>query len=94
MKKTDLMTPHEGVHLQKMLRIMKLTTFLLLIGVLNIYARGYSQDVPISVNIQNGTLTDLFNVIEKSTDYKIFYKNSAVNDAEGVNLVADQKPVS
>ncbi|HYX08280.1 MAG TPA: carboxypeptidase-like regulatory domain-containing protein, partial [Bacteroidales bacterium] len=94
MKKKDLMAPDKGVHLQKMLRIMKLTTILLLIGVINIYAKGYSQDMPISVNIQNGTLTDLFSVIENNTDYKIFYKNSLVSDAENVNLIAKQKPVS
>ena len=73
---------------------MKLTTILLLIGAMNIYSIGYSQDVPISVNIQNGTLTDLFNVIEKKTEYKIFYKTSLVTDQKDVNLVEEHQPVA
>lgn len=73
---------------------MKLTITLMLIGILNTYAGGYSQDIPISVNIQNGTLTDLFNAIEKNTEFKIFYKTSLINNQETINLKADHKPVS
>jgi len=80
--------------LKKMLRIMKLSLLLILAGVLNSFAGGFSQDVAISVAIENGTLADLFNVIEKTTDYKIFYKSSLIDDTKSVNIVADQKPVS
>lgn len=81
-------------HLKKVLRIMKLSTFLLLICVLNLYAGAYSQDVPISVSIENGTLADLFNVIENNTEYKIFYKSSLIDESHTVNLTAEQRPVS
>jgi TonB-dependent starch-binding outer membrane protein SusC len=81
-------------HLKEVLRIMKLSTLLLVIGVLNSFAGGYSQDVSISVNIENGTLADLFNVIEKNTEYKIFYKSSLVDQSDTMNLMADQRPVS
>ncbi len=79
----------------KMLRIMKLTTFLIFIGVLSVYADGiYSQETKISVDIRNGSLIDLFNAIERNTEFKIFYKSSLINESQKITLEANQKPVS
>jgi TonB-dependent starch-binding outer membrane protein SusC len=80
--------------LKNTFRIMKLSFILLTIGVLNIYAVGNSQDVAISVDIKNGTLSDLFNAIESNTDYKVFYKSSLINENDPVNVTAENKPVS
>jgi TonB-dependent starch-binding outer membrane protein SusC len=94
MKKNDLTSPNLATYVKKMLRIMKLTTIFMFLGILNTFAGVYSQDAPISVNILDGTLTDLFNAIEKKTDYKIFYKTSLINDANHINVAVNQKPVA
>jgi len=73
---------------------MKLTTLLIFVGALNISAGVYSQDSQISVNIKNGTLSDLFNIIEKKTEYKIFYKSSLINENQKIDIDADKVPVS
>ncbi|MBN1791150.1 MAG: TonB-dependent receptor [Bacteroidales bacterium] len=72
----------------------KITTLLFMIGVFSSFAGGYSQDTPISVNIENGTLADLFNVIEDNTEFKVFYKSSLVDESGSVSIIADNKPVS
>jgi len=87
--------PNYAPNFIKMLRIMKLTTFLIFIGVLSVFAEGiYSQEAKISVDIRNGSLVDLFNAIEKNTEFKIFYKSSLINESQKITLEANQKPVS
>jgi TonB-dependent starch-binding outer membrane protein SusC len=78
----------------EILRIMKLTTLFLIFGGLCSFAGGLSQDAAISVNIENGTLTDLFNTIEQNTEYKVFYKSSLIHDDQRINLHENQKLVS
>jgi TonB-linked SusC/RagA family outer membrane protein len=94
MKKKKLVRRHLWTHSKKMLRIMKLTTLLLSIGLLNIYAGGFSQDAPISVDIKNGKITELFTLIEQNTEYRIFYKTSTISDEQLINLSVEKKPVA
>jgi len=53
---------------------MKLTTFFILLTTLQLSASMYSQNARVSLNINNGTLTDLFKEIEIQSEYKVFYK--------------------
>jgi len=73
---------------------MKLSFILLAVGMLNTFAIGYSQNTVLSVSIKDGTLSDLFNAIESSTDYRIFYKSSIVNESIPVNIITESQPVS
>jgi TonB-dependent starch-binding outer membrane protein SusC len=82
------------IRFKEILRIMKLINLLLIIGMLNSFAGGYSQDAVISVDIQNGTLPELFNTIEQNSEYKIFYKSSLINESQRISLQADQKPIA
>ena len=61
---------------------------------MNTYAKVYSQDVQISVNINNGSVTDLFKAIEQKTEYRIFYKTNLVSDSKKVTLNETNKSVS
>jgi TonB-linked SusC/RagA family outer membrane protein len=94
MKKKQLTDPYKGVSLIKLWRIMKITLLLIIIGIMNTYAKVYSQDAQISVNIKNGTVTDLFKAIEQKTEYRIFYKTNLVSDAKKVTLNETNKSVS
>lgn len=92
MKKKELSVPWGSI-LKKTLTIMKITTILFMCCALNVYAGVFSQNARISVNIQNGGLVELFNVIEQNSDYKIFYKTKLINENQKLTLVAQEKTI-
>lgn len=61
----------------KLLRTMKLTVLFLFLGMLSVSADTYSQK-RLSILIDDGTLTELFNQIQKQSDYLIFYKDEVL----------------
>ncbi|MFC7525865.1 SusC/RagA family TonB-linked outer membrane protein [Parapedobacter sp. GCM10030251] len=58
--------------------MIKITAFLLCISMVSVYADSYSQSV--SVAIENGKLTDLFEEIQEQSDFVFFYKDRLVAD--------------
>jgi TonB-dependent starch-binding outer membrane protein SusC len=72
----------------KLLLIMKLATLLLIVGSLQVSASLYSQDSKINLNIKNGTIQDVFNEIEKQSDFNIFFKTDEINVKTQVNISA------
>jgi len=73
---------------------MKITLLLMIIGIFTVSANGFSQEAKITINMQNGSLSDLFKVIEQKTEYRIFYKTKLVEDAKRVDINVTQEPVS
>ncbi|MDP4289882.1 MAG: SusC/RagA family TonB-linked outer membrane protein, partial [Bacteroidota bacterium] len=73
---------------------MKITLLLMFIGIFTVSAKVFSQESPISVKIQNGSLTDLFKAIEQKTEYRIFYKTKLVENAKGIDVNYTRMPVS
>jgi len=69
----------------KLLKTMKLTVLLIIIGCLQISAKGYSQ--AITLNINGAPLDKVFSAIEKQSDYHFFYK---YNDLKLANPVTVQ----
>ncbi len=94
MKKSCIVVPNVEIQLKKLLRIMKITTFLLFLGMISCFAGVKSQDATISLSMKNSTLLDLFNAIEENTEYKIFYKTSIIDEKQLITLSVDEKPVS
>ena len=62
--------------LQKIIRMFKLITFFLCAGLMSVHADTYSQNI--SVDIENGQLIDLFEEIQRQSDYVFFYKDRLV----------------
>jgi TonB-linked SusC/RagA family outer membrane protein len=58
---------------QKLLKIMKLVTLLLITGILQIHAAVYSQNT-YNFNEQNVTVKQMFKKIEKAGKYTLFYR--------------------
>jgi TonB-dependent starch-binding outer membrane protein SusC len=71
---------------KKLLLIMKITTVLLILATLQIYATGYSQDANLKLDFQTGTLSDLIQAIETQSDFRIFYKTDQVDVHKSVSL--------
>jgi len=63
----------------KQWKIMKLTVVLMIFGMVQISASSYSQNVKLNLKRGQNTLEQVFNEIEKQSDFTIFYKDDLVN---------------
>ena len=68
-----------------MLRIMKLTAFILLIGCLHATAHGVAQD-RITFSGDDVTLKKIFTVIKKQTSYLFLYNDELLQNAKKVSI--------
>ncbi len=84
---------------QKLVRIMKLTSFMILVFALSVSASGYSQSTKLNLSLKNGTLIDVLGQIEDQSDYYFYYnknelsgiKSSSVDiQGEKIQEVLDQ----
>ncbi len=66
----------------KLLRIMKLTTFLILAFMIDVSASVYSQNSKISINVKDGTLNEILSKIEEQSEYRFFYQNEQISDVK------------
>jgi TonB-linked SusC/RagA family outer membrane protein len=69
---------------QKLLRIMRLTVFIMLLACLAASAGGYSQNV--SISERNVSLEKVFKIIEGQTGYVFFYDYSVLKKSKTVSL--------
>jgi len=74
--------------LQKVLRIMKLTTFLLLLSVITAFAgKSYSQTKLLNLDLKNSTVKEVLQNIEKQSEFVFMYSEKLVD----VNRVVSVK---
>jgi TonB-linked SusC/RagA family outer membrane protein len=78
----------------KVVRIMKLTTALLIIGCLHVSAKGLSQEEKITLTLKNASIPQLFKSIEKKTDYRFAYSNDILPRDFLVSISVKEAPVS
>jgi TonB-linked SusC/RagA family outer membrane protein len=75
----------------KTIRIMKLTSVLIIAACLQVSAKGYSQKV--SLNANNISLQKVFEEIRKQTGYQFFYADEALATAKNVTINIKRKSV-
>jgi TonB-dependent starch-binding outer membrane protein SusC len=80
--------------LVKVLRIMKLTTALLIIGCLHVAANGFSQDAKVTLNLKDVSIPHLFKAIEKKTAYRFAYSNDILPQTFLVTIAVKEELVS
>ena len=73
------------------IRIMKITTFLLLVFMSCAYADGIAQNV--SLRLKDAKLEDAFLSISKQTKYKFLYSDDVLRHAPNVNLNVNNAPL-
>ncbi len=79
---------------QKTIRIMRNTFLLLIITVSSLFASsGYSQSTMFDLSLQNNTLEEVFNAIEKNSEFSIIYKSNEVNLKERTSVNVQQQTV-
>jgi len=80
-------------HSKKLILIMKLTFLLFLIGVLQVSASIYSQNASTSFAMEDKSVKDVLDEIEKLTDYRFFYNNSLLDLNRTVTINGDRNHV-
>jgi len=81
MKKNPFFCKGEHFYLlKKILVIMKITTLLLLVGLVQVGATGYSQSKKFTFNAENISIKDLISIVEQKSQYKFVYRNSDVEN--------------
>jgi len=77
----------------KILMVMKLSTFILLVSVLSVTARGYSQEARLDVSLKDATIQELFNEIEEQSEFNFFYKDDQINVDKTVSVQANNSSI-
>ncbi|AXT60209.1 SusC/RagA family TonB-linked outer membrane protein [Aquimarina sp. AD10] len=72
---------------------MRLTILLILLSLFRINANTYSQNTKISLDVKNSTIENVFDLIQKKTEFKVFFKVSDVNTNRKVSLKVYNKRV-
>jgi TonB-linked SusC/RagA family outer membrane protein len=85
MKKNDPKQRHRCCPLlRKMLNIMKVTTLLFFLALMQVTASSYSQQTRLSLKFEKETLESVFSKIEANSEFSIFYKNEMIQNSKEV----------
>ena len=84
-----------GIPIPKILLfIMRMTFFLFVIGVFQVYSiDSYAQKTQLTIYENQIELGELFNKIEKQSDFYFFYSNNKINKKQKVTVDADNKTI-
>ncbi|MCX2763605.1 SusC/RagA family TonB-linked outer membrane protein [Aquimarina muelleri] len=72
---------------------MRLTILLIILSLFRINANTYSQNTKISLDVKNFTIEKVFDLIQKKTEFKVFFKGAEVNTQRKVSLRVSNKRV-
>ncbi|WP_207514329.1 TonB-dependent receptor [Longitalea luteola] len=78
MKMNCCKCPEQG-HTNLLFLKIKFTVFLLFIGMLSVSGKTYSQNTRVNLHLKHASLPELFEEIQKQTDYLIFYRDKLLN---------------
>ncbi len=77
-----------------LMHMIKLVTLLVLLGVLTVHGKSYSQ-TKLTINLKNGEIKEVFELIQSKSEYKIFYEESVFKKLNGrkITLNVVQKTI-
>ena len=81
------------MYFRKILKVMKISAIILMIGMLHASATVFSQNNNISVNFKNMTLIEAIKYIEAQTDYLFLYNVNDINNDIRVNIKIDKQSI-
>ena len=79
--------------LKKLLRIMKLTCFLILTFVISVNAASYSQSTKLNILVKNGSFTDVLKQIEHQSEFYFYYNNDDINSFNDVSIAVNNMKI-
>ena len=72
---------------------MRLTTMLLLFSLFRVSGSTYSQNTKIDLHLENASILDVFNEIEKNTEFVFFYRDAQIDLTRKVSIDVDKERV-
>lgn len=72
--------------LEKLLRVMKLTSILILFFVISVSASSYSQSTKLSIQVMNGTFIEVLKQIENQSEFYFYYNKDEVKSINDVSI--------
>ncbi len=96
MEKNEKMVGSGGFHtrLTQLIRIMKLTSFLLFFTISQIFAvNTYSQATRLSLDLKNTTVKDVLLEIENNSEFYFLYSNKLIDAERKVNVNVNNKKI-
>ena len=94
MRKKEISSTNHWECLKKLLLVMKISTILIFVSLLQLSANVLSQETKINIKITNGTISDIFNEIENQSEFKIFYNVNQIDLSKRINYTAMERPIS
>ncbi|RIH67183.1 SusC/RagA family TonB-linked outer membrane protein [Mariniphaga sediminis] len=82
------------IPLKKVLLMTKLTMFLLLLGLLQVSAESYSQTAKLRIKMENVPIVEVFDEIERLSQFRFFYDNDLVDLSENVSVDAEGESIA
>jgi TonB-linked SusC/RagA family outer membrane protein len=82
------------IPLKKVLLMTKLTMFLLLLGLLQVSAESYSQTAKLRIKMENVPIVEVFDEIERISQFRFFYDNDLVDLSENVSVDAEGESIA
>ena len=79
---------------QKSWIIMRLTVILLLLSVIGTAANVYSQTARLNVKLNNARISDVFDAIEKQSEFYFFYNRDNFDDSRKVSVNIEGKKLN
>lgn len=82
------------IPLKKVLLMAKLTMFLLVLGLLQVSAESYSQTAKLRIKMENVPIVEVFDEIERISQFRFFYDNDLVDLSENVSVDAEGESIA
>ncbi len=89
MKKMELIAFLHCRKVKKLLRVMKLTTIILLVCLMQVSATVYSQSTKFNFKIENKQVADVLKEIEESSNFRFFYLREQIDVERTVSVDVD-----
>ncbi len=86
MKKKLLKDTYYKHGIQRLLRTMKITVFLLFIGFCQLSATTYSQNTKLDLSLKEVTLREVFEAIEKQSDLRFLFRDNTIDSIQNVSI--------
>jgi len=86
MKIKSVLIDRKSYSLSKLIRIMKLTSFLVLVTLMQVTASVYSQNTLLSLSMKNSTLKEVFREIENQSEFTFLYNNAKIDVSKEIDV--------
>lgn len=95
MKKTNICNEGDCIpHFKKLIKTMKITCLLLLVAIVQVSASTYAQSTKLTLDMENATLSELFEKIENSSEFRFFYDSNEIDLSREVTIHKEKSNIA